>query len=97
MSVGETFNNMAVVYEQQGDFPKALEYYQKALDIYIPSVGEQHVSVAVTFQGMAQTFEKQDNRSDARQYYQRAMEIYRQSHGEKYTAWFEARIERLRD
>ena len=95
--VAEACWGQAIVYAQQGDFPKALEYYQKALDIYIPSVGEQHLSVAVTFQGMAQTFEKQDNRSDARQYYQRAMEIYRQSHGEKYTAWFEARIERLRD
>ena len=89
--------SQANVYQQQGDYPKALEYYQKALDIYIPSVGEQHVEVARVFQNMAGTFEKQDNRSDARQFYQKAMEIYRHSHGEKYTAWFEAQIERLGD
>jgi tetratricopeptide (TPR) repeat protein len=88
---------MAIVYRQQGDYPKALEYYQKALDIYIPSVGEQHVEVAKIFQGMAGTFEKQDNRSDALQFYRKAMEIYRQSHGDRYTPWFEAQIERLGD
>jgi tetratricopeptide (TPR) repeat protein len=38
VSVGQTYNNMALVYADQGDYPKALEYYQKALGITIASV-----------------------------------------------------------
>ena len=43
MSVARTYNNMAVVYDSQGHYEKALEYYQKGLDIMIKVVGHDHI------------------------------------------------------
>lgn len=37
-----TYNNIASVYDRQGDYPKALEWYRKALDIFERKLGSEH-------------------------------------------------------
>ena len=93
--LGVAGTNLATVYSKQGDYPKALEYYQKALDIKVASVGEQHMSVGNTYKNMANVYRKQGDYPKALEYYQKALDISRQTHGERYTAWFEAQIARV--
>ena len=41
--------SMALVYAEQGDYAKALEYHQKDLDIILKALGPAHPSVGATF------------------------------------------------
>ncbi len=40
--VAKTLNNIGEVHRRLGDFEKAMFHYNKALSIYIPSVGSGH-------------------------------------------------------
>ncbi|MEO1052844.1 MAG: CHAT domain-containing tetratricopeptide repeat protein [Bacteroidota bacterium] len=42
------FNNVGIIYDLQGTFSEALEYYEKALDIRIELYGEDDIDVAVS-------------------------------------------------
>jgi len=37
-----TVNNMALVFDNQGEYEKALEWYQRALDGYAKTLGKDH-------------------------------------------------------
>ena len=43
-TVATTYNNMGGVYDKQADYPRALEYYQMALDIRLGTLGKDHPS-----------------------------------------------------
>ena len=43
--VAQTYGNMANVYNQQGDYAKALDYYEKALSIKLKALGQEHPRV----------------------------------------------------
>ena len=65
MSVADTYNNMAVVYERQGHYERALEYYQKSLDITIKVVGHDHIDVAASCQNIAVVYLNQGKQAQA--------------------------------
>ena len=44
-----TYGNMAGVYFKQGDYPKSLEWYQKALAIFEKVLGKEHPHTAITY------------------------------------------------
>ena len=46
--VADTYNNIAIVYKKQGKYEEALEYYNKALTIYINKLGEDHPYTKLT-------------------------------------------------
>jgi tetratricopeptide (TPR) repeat protein len=48
VAVASTYNNIGFVHEQLGNFQKALEYYEKSLEINIKSLRGAHVNVAGT-------------------------------------------------
>lgn len=72
---GETYDNMASVFQLQGDYPKALEYYNNALTITIATRGENHVSTGNTYGNMAIVFKIQGNYPKALEYYDKALTI----------------------
>ena len=41
-STATTYNNMAGVYYSQGNYEKALDYYEKALKIFEEKLGSEH-------------------------------------------------------
>jgi tetratricopeptide (TPR) repeat protein len=41
-NVATTYNNMAMVYWKQEDYPQALEHYGKCLKIQLEKLGEEH-------------------------------------------------------
>ena len=69
--VGALFNNMASVYEHQGDYEKALEYYWKALEIRERVLGTDHPDTAATYNNMASVFYAQGDYEKALEYYGR--------------------------
>jgi tetratricopeptide (TPR) repeat protein len=50
---------MALVYKSQGDYTKALEYYEKSLEIELAKLGADHPNVAITYGNMALVYKKQ--------------------------------------
>ena len=58
-SVSVLLNNMAGVYQEQGDYEKALEYYEKDLEISERVLGSDHPSTATTYNNMAGVYKEQ--------------------------------------
>ena len=44
-----TYNNMAIVYDSQGKYDEVLEYYNKALEIRLKKLDNDHPNVAGTY------------------------------------------------
>ena len=65
ISVAATYNNMAVVYESQGHYERALESHQKSLDIKIRVLGHNHLDIAASCQNIAVVYLKQGKRAQA--------------------------------
>ena len=72
---GALFNNMAGVFQAQGDYEKALEYYGKALAIRERVLGTGHPDTAVTYNNMAVVYEDQGDYEKALEYYGKALAI----------------------
>ena len=69
------FNNIASVYREQGDYAKALEYYEKALQINERVLGSGHPSTATTYSNMAVVYREQGDNAKALEYCKKALEI----------------------
>ncbi|KAF8538700.1 hypothetical protein BDD12DRAFT_884441 [Trichophaea hybrida] len=69
-----TVNNMASVFDRQGDYGKALEWYQRALDGKEKTLGKDHPSTLDTVNNMALVFGSQGDYGKALEWYQRALD-----------------------
>ena len=69
-------NNMAGVFEAQGELDKALETYEQALEINKANLGPRHTSVANTLEGMGIVFKAQGKLDKALETYEQALTIY---------------------
>ena len=74
-SVSVLLNNMAGVYQEQGDYEKALEYYGKALEIVERTLGNDHPYTATTYNNMAGVYKEQGDYEKALEYYEKDLEI----------------------
>ena len=83
----------ASVYDSQGKYDEALEYYNKALTIYLNKLGEDHPDVAMTYMNLGKLCEKLEQYQTALEYYEKAKPIYSRSHNGQYDAYFDGRIE----
>ena len=52
-----TYNNIAVVYRDQGDYVKAIEYCKKALEIREKVLGTNHPDTLDSMYGLAKLLE----------------------------------------
>ena len=82
-----------MVYDSQGKYDEALEYYNKALTIYLNKLGEDHPDVAMTYMNLGKLCEKLEQYQTALEYYEKAKPIYSKSHNGQYDAYFDERIE----
>ena len=69
------YNNIGLVYANQGDYPKALEYYEKSLAIYLNVYGENHPYVAVLYECLYYIYTKLGNTEKAEENRQKAEAI----------------------
>ena len=73
---GGLMNNLAIVYYDQGDYEKALEYHGKALAIKGRVLGSEHPNTASTYNNMAGVYKAQGDYEKALEYYGKALAIY---------------------
>ncbi len=69
----DTVNNMALVFDKQGRYDDALEWYERALAGYEKALGKDHPSTHRTVHNMASVFDKQGRYDDALEWYDRAL------------------------
>jgi len=60
-----TYNNIALVYDNQGEYPKALEWFQKALAICEKVLGKEHPDTAMTYNNIAMVYNNQGDYTKA--------------------------------
>ena len=73
--VSVLLNNLAGVYEDQGEYEKALEYYGKALEVAERVLGNDHPLTATTYNNMAGVYKAQGDYEKALEYYGKALEV----------------------
>ena len=73
--VGILFNCMGLVYEDQGNYEKALKYFEKALAINGLVLGMCHQDTAATYNNMALAYEAQGNYEKALECFEKALVI----------------------
>ena len=65
----------------QGEYEKALEYYEESLKLKKKSLGDEHVKVGDTLYNMAGVFEGIQRYKDAYEYFTKAHVIYSKVYG----------------
>lgn len=76
-----SFNNIGVIYKQEGDYSKALEYYYKALYCTEKCFGGRHPQIAILYNNIGAVYHNQGDYSKALKSYEKAMIIIRKIHG----------------
>ena len=77
LSVARSCNNIGVVYDEKGDFKKALVHYQKGLEIMLKLLGSEHPSVANSKENIGLVFKKMTKKSEESQMFTEAAHIRR--------------------
>lgn len=70
----ETFSVLGRYYRAIGEYNKALEYQQEALDIRAQTYGKQHPLLAKMYYDLGQTAQKKNDNAEAKRYYNLAKE-----------------------
>ena len=70
-----SYNNIGLVYDEQGDYDKALEYYGKALDIWERVLGPDHPDTATSYNNIGLVYDSQGDYDKALEYYGKALDI----------------------
>ncbi|MCG2830821.1 MAG: tetratricopeptide repeat protein, partial [Desulfobacteraceae bacterium] len=54
---GEAYNNIGAAYRSKGEYDRAIEYYQKALEIGIKKLGPEHPNVAGAYNNIGLAYD----------------------------------------
>jgi tetratricopeptide (TPR) repeat protein len=76
--------NLANVYESQGKYAKAEEFYQRSLKVLEKALGPDHPYVASVLNNLAVLYESEGRDADAEPLYQRSARIYERALGPKH-------------
>jgi tetratricopeptide (TPR) repeat protein len=74
--VAASLNRLAVLYDNMGDYDKALPLSQRALNIHEKLLGPQHLYVATSLNNLAALYRHMGDYSKALPFYQRALNIH---------------------
>ncbi|TAL58671.1 MAG: tetratricopeptide repeat protein [Bacteroidetes bacterium] len=72
--IAASYGNMGIVYMEQGDYPKALEYYLKALKI-VEETGDKN-RIAIQLGNIGSIYNNQYDYPKALEYYIRALKLF---------------------
>jgi len=73
IDVAWSYNNIGIVYSDKSEYEKALEYYQKALEIQKELLGEKHTNVADFYKNIGLVYADKFEYDKALEYYQKAL------------------------
>ncbi|CAF1184274.1 unnamed protein product [Didymodactylos carnosus] len=68
-------NNIGLIYNDMGDYSKALTYYEQALELELKRLGSNHPFVATTYNNIGGVYNEMRDYSKALTYYERALEL----------------------
>ncbi len=68
-------NNIGCTFNQDGDYERALQYYQKALDIQLQRFGENFPFVGTMYTNVGIALDHLERHDEAMQYFQKALAI----------------------
>ncbi len=77
-------NNLAAVYWSTGDYDRARELHERALDIRRKTLGEEHPDVANSLNNLALVYLATGDYDRAREFHERALDIRRKTLGEQH-------------
>ena len=77
-----SYNNIGLVYDEKGDYGKALEYHQKALTIREKVLGTEHPDTASTYNNIGWVYREQGEYAKALDYYTKAYQIRKKKLGD---------------
>ena len=77
-------HNVGSLLDSVGDYPKALEFYSKALAIQKATHGENHISIASTYMNMGIVYKSQGDYPKALEFYNKSVVITKATHGENH-------------
>ena len=84
LNVAKTYNGIGSVYGSQGDYPKALEMYQKSLKILLEEYGEYHPDVARSYNNIGYVYESLGDHPKALEMLQKSLKIWLDIYGENH-------------
>ena len=76
-----SFYNIGNVYYSQGQYERALEYYQKPLDIRIRVFGSDHLDVAKSYNNIGNVYDSQGKYEEALEMHTKSLDIRTRIHG----------------
>jgi tetratricopeptide (TPR) repeat protein len=65
-----------LIHYGKGEYDKAIEYNEKAMEIWLKSLGNEHPNVALSFYNLGATHQKKGEYDKAIDYYEKAASIY---------------------
>jgi len=74
--IASSLNNIGVIYQYKKDYPKALEYYNQALEIRMKVLPENHQDQAASYTNIGETYEFLGEYQLALEHAQKALIIY---------------------
>jgi tetratricopeptide (TPR) repeat protein len=72
---GYVYNNIGSVYDSKGDLDKALEYYEKALDICEKVLSTEHPDTALSYNNIGYVYNSKGDLDNALEYFEKAKDI----------------------
>ena len=92
MEVAKTYNNMAILERKHGNLQKALELYDKSLEIKLKCLGGDHLDVANTKYNIALLYRRQGNTIhwQARNLFHEAAAVYTAVYGANHSETIDA-------
>ena len=81
MNVAQSYNNLGIVYSDTGEFAKAKDYHERALEIRREQLGPNHVDVAKSYNNLGTVYSETGEFAKAKDYYERALEIRKEQLG----------------
>ena len=73
--LADSYNCIGCVYQKKGDVKQALDYYQRALNLWKNQFGEEHYRIADCLNNIGCAYEAEQNYSQALECHQKALAI----------------------
>jgi len=83
-NVAQSLNNLAELYQAQGNYSQAQPLYQRSLAIREKALGKEHPNVAQSLNNLAELYQAQGNYSQAQPLYQRSLAIREKALGKEH-------------
>ncbi len=81
INIGLFFHNLAILYNNQGNYDEALKYYNIALGIREKTLGKDHPDTAATYNNLAILYHDLGNYDKSLKYYEINLEICKKTLG----------------